>query len=124
MNENQIKDLLKANEKKAKKDTLGAIGAFILAIIFYVCMAYSIQYVYNDYAQLMQTGWQVITAGQVYFTLVAFSLIRLWFVNNITIIEHSKKKLTNTDNALATFGKFVALVIILLTYIVVKAIMF
>lgn len=122
MNKNEIQNLLKT--KKEKPSLVSTLGYFLFAVITYVCLAFGIQYVYNDYAQTMQTGWQVITAGQVYFTLVAFGIIRIWFTHNKTIIEHSKDELTLTENALATFGKLLALVFSLIMYTIIKAIVF
>lgn len=122
INKKEIQPLL--NKDKEQQPLGYTLLYMVFSFIVYLTMAFSIQYVYTDYSLLMNTGWAPLTLGQVYFSLVSFSFLRLWFLHNQTIIEYTKNELTLTENTLATFGKLLALGLCLIFYAIVKAIVF
>lgn len=121
---NKINQLDSIFTKKEKASLPALLAYFVFSLFSFIAIAWGVQYVYNDYAVLMGTGWQVVTLGQVYFTLVCISFVRLWFTHNQTIIAYTKNELTLSENALATFGKLMALGFALIFYTVIKAIVF
>ena len=118
------KELNKLLTQKEKPSLPKTLAYFVFSLFTYLCIAWGIHYVYNDYASIMETGWQVVSLGQVYFTLVAISFVRLWYTHNQTIIAYTKNELTLSENSLATFGKLLALGFALIFYTVIKAIVF
>lgn len=108
-----------------KKETqLEKLVSSAITFLIGFAMAGLIMYVYNDFNTAMQLGWMHLSFGQVYLTLVAVNVIRIWFYRPDQLLEASTKPYLAKELLIASITKFFTMVFLALMYIVVKFFVF
>lgn len=107
-----------------KETQLEKLVASSITFLIGLAMAALIMYVYNDFNTAMQLGWIHLSFGQVYLSLVAINILRMWSYRPDQLLEVSSKPYLAKELLLASMTKFMTMIFLALMYIVVKFFVF